>query len=192
MRCSLVATALAVAALACPAAALAEPLPSGSLGIVTGIVAGTGADAKRLGVGWYMYGGQAAWQPTSTDRPYGYTVRWSTMLGRLYGADAAEIDDTLSTVQMDLTAGMRFRPWTTPRRYLTARIGAELLRANEPIIISSDADAEARRAFVGGIASVGFDQYIYNFLLSVDVRYGLIGDGPSQLALLVGFAVTGP
>ena len=182
--------AAAVVALACPAAA--DPMPSGSLGVVTGNVAGTGADAKRLGVGVYMYGGQAAWQPMSTDRAFGYTIRWSTMLGRLYDADAAEIDDTLSTVQMDLTAGLRFRPWSTPRRYLTARIGAELLRANEPIVISDDPDAEARRAFVGGIASVGFDQYIYNFLLSVDVRYGLVGDGPSQLALLVGFGVTGP
>ena len=35
-----------------------------------------------------------------------------------------------------LTAGMRFRPWSTPRRYLTARIGAELLRATEPIEVS--------------------------------------------------------
>jgi hypothetical protein len=183
---------VAAAAVAFLAPAAADPMPSGSLGIVTGIVAGTGADAKRLGVGVYQYGAQASWQPTSTDRAYGYTVRWSTMLGRLYGADAAQIEDQLFTVQMDLTAGMRFRPWTTPRRYLTARVGAELLRTNEPIPDSDEPGAEMRRAFVGGIASVGFDQYIYDFMLSVDVRYGLIGDGPSQLALLVGFGVTGP
>src|SRR5262245_38319263 len=103
--------------LTCPIAA-ADPMPSGSLGVVSGIVAGTGADAKRLGVGWYQYGGQASWQPTSTDRPYGYTIRWSTMLGRLYGANAAQIDAKLSTVQMDLTLGARYRPWSTPRRYL--------------------------------------------------------------------------
>jgi hypothetical protein len=139
-----------------------------------------------------MYGGHASWQPMSTDRSYGYTIRWSTMIGRLYGADAAEIDETLSTVQMDLTVGMRYRPWTTPRRYLTARVGAELLRANEPIQISDDPNAEMRRAFVGGVAMIGLDQYVYSALLSVDVRYGVIGDGPSQLALLVGFGVTGP
>lgn len=183
-------TGALLAALASPAAA--DPMPSGSLGIVSGVVAGTGADAKRLGVGWYRYGGQAAWQPTSTDRAYGYTIRWSTMLGKLYGADAAQIEDTLSTLQMDLTIGLRYRPWATPRRYLTLRIGAELLRTNEPIPTSDDPGAEMRRAFVGGIAGVGFDQYIYNFLLSVDVRYGLIGDGPSQAAFLVGFGVTGP
>lgn len=178
-----------VVALACPAAA--EPMPPGSIGIVTGTVAGTGADAKRLGVGFY-YGGHAAWQPTDTDRRYGYTLRWSTMLGRLYGAEAAQIENQLQTVQMDLTVGARFRPWSTPRRYLTARIGAELLRANEPIPLSDEPGGAMQRAFVGGIASLGFDQYIYNFLLSVDVRYGLIGDGPNQLALLVGFGVTGP
>jgi hypothetical protein len=186
---------VAIAALACaawPTVSAAENMPSGSLGLVTGVVAGTGADAKRLGFGFYQYGGQASWQPTSTDRPYGYTIRWSTMLGRLYGADAAQVDDKLSTVQMDLTLGVRYRPWSTPRRYLTARIGAQLLRANEPIPDSDDPDAEMRRAFVGGIAGVGLDQYISSFLLSVDVRYGLIGDTPSQLALLVGFGVTGP
>lgn len=183
--------AAVVVALALASPAAADPMPSGSLGLVTGVIAGTGADAKRLGVG-YQYGARASWQPTSTDRSYGYTVRWSTLLGRLYGASAAQIEDELFTVQMDLTAGMRFRPWTTPRRYLTARIGAGLLRANEPIPVSDDPAAEMRRAFVGGIACVGFDQYIFDFLLSVDVRYGLIGDGPSQLALLVGFGVTGP
>lgn len=182
--------AACVVALAYPASA--DPLPSGSLGVVTGVVAGTGPDAKRLGVGVYQYGGQASWQPTSTDRPYGYTLRWSTMLGRLFGAEAAQIEDELFTVQMDLTLGMRYRPWTNTRRYLTARVGAELLRANEPIQISDDPAAEMRRAFFGGIASVGLDQYFFNFLVSVDVRYGLIGDGPSQVALLIGFGVTGP
>ena len=39
-------------------------MPSGSLGIVTGIVAGTGAAAKQRGVGVYQYGAQASWQPT--------------------------------------------------------------------------------------------------------------------------------
>jgi hypothetical protein len=184
--------AAAAVALACPALAAAENLPSGSLGGVTGVPAGTGADAKLMGVG-FLYGLQAAWQPMSTDRAYGYTLRWATMISTLYNASSAQVENTLSTVTMDLTLGMRFRPWATPRRYLTARVGASLLRANEPIPDSSDPAAEMRRSFVGGIASVGFDQYVYSFgLLSVDVRYGLIGDGPSQVTLLVGFGLVGP
>jgi hypothetical protein len=172
--------------------AAAETLPSGALGIVGGVPAGTGADAKLMGVG-YQYGLQASWQPTSTDRSLGYTIRWATLIGSLYNASAAQVEDTLSTVTMDLTVGVRFRPWATPRRYLTARAGASLLRANEPIPDSDDPSAEMRRAFVGAIGVVGFDQYLGSVgLFSVDVRYGLIGDGPSQISLLVGFGVVGP
>ena len=115
------------------------------------------------------------------------------MFGRNYGGTAAQIDSKLSTLQMDVTVGLRYRPWATPRRYLTMRAGVELLRTNEPIPTSSDAGAEMRRAFLGGVASVGLDQYLWSFaMLSVDVRYGTIGGGPSQIALVVGLGVVGP
>ncbi len=171
--------------------ALADELPPGTIGILAGGVSGTGADAKRLGAG-FQYGGQAAWQPMSTDRPWGWSVRWATLFGRVYGGNAAQIESTLQTVQMDLMVGLRYRPWSTPRRYLTARGGAQLLRANEPIAVSSEPNAAMQRAFIGGAASVGLDQYLYNFMINIDVRYGLFGDGPNQLALIVGIALTGP
>lgn len=172
--------------------ALAEPMAAGSVGVVFGPVSGTGADAKRLGAG-IQYGGQATWQPMSTDRPFGYSLRWATMFGRVYGGTAAQIDDSLSTVQMDLMVGLRYRPWTTPRRYLTVRAGAGLLRANEPIPTdTADGTDMMKRSFLGGVASVGLDQYVYNFLLNIDVRYGLIGSGPSQVSLVIGFGLTGP
>jgi hypothetical protein len=179
-----------VVLLAAPRAG-ADSLPPGTIGIVAGGVSGTGADAKRLGAG-YQFGGQAAWQPMSTDRSWGWSLRWATLFGRIYGGNAAQIESTLQTVQMDLMAGIRYRPWSTPRRYLTARIGGQLLRANEPIATSSDADAQMHRAFIGGAASVGLDQYLYNVMLNIDVRYGLIGDGPNQVALVIGLALTGP
>lgn len=183
---------VAAAAVTLASSAAAENLPSGALGVVGGVPAGTGADAKLMGVG-YQYGLQASWQPTSSDRAYGYTVRWATLIGSLYNASAAQVENTLSTVTMDLTVGMRFRPWATPRRYLTARASASLLRANEPIPDSDDPSAEMRRSFVGGIGVVGFDQYVASFgLFSVDVRYGLIGDGPSQITLMFGFGMVGP
>lgn len=181
--------AAVVVALAHPAGA--EPMPSGTIGIVAGPISGTGADAKRLGAG-FQYGGQAAWQPMSTDRTWGWSLRWATLFGRTYGGNAAQISSTLRTVQMDLMAGLRFRPWSTPRRYLTARAGAQLLRVNEPIPRSSDPDGDMQRAFIGAVASVGLDQYLYSFLLNIDVRYGLIGTGPSQLAFVIGVGLTGP
>jgi len=178
--------ALVVGVVLCTSAAAAEPLPSGALGLVSGAVAGTGSDAKRIGAGYYQFGMQASWQPTTSERRLGWTLRWGTMFGTLYGGDAAMIDPSLKTVQMDLTLGARIRPWAASSRFLTARGGGELLRMNEPVPPSN------HRAFVGGIASVGFDQYLSAFLLSIDVRYGLIGSHPSELALLVGIAVAGP
>ncbi len=184
MRLALVVTAVLVAA---APAARAESLPPGSLGFVFGVLSGTGADAKRLGFGYYQFGMQAAWQPIATERAWGWSLRWGTMFGTLYNGSAAQIDTELHTMQMDLSVGLRFRPWQTPTRYLTARIGGELLRANEPI------PPLMHRAFVGGIATVGLDQYVGRFLFNVDVRYGLIGnDGPRELALLLGVGVTGP
>ena len=177
--------ACVVVALASPARA--EELPPGTIGFVFGVLSGTGADAKRLGFGFYQFGMQAAWQPQATERAWGWSVRWSTMFGTLYNGSAAQIDSQLHTMQMDLQVGLRFRPWKTPSRYLTARVGGELLRSNEPI------PPLMQRAFIGGIASVGLDQYIGGFMFDVDVRYGLIGnDGPRELALLVGVGVTGP
>ena len=192
MRLHLVAAAVVCGLAAVAAPAQSEPLPPGAIGPILGGVSGTGADAKRLGAG-VQYGAQASWQPMSSDRSWGWALRWATMFGRNYGGTAAQIDSKLSTLQMDVTVGLRYRPWATPRRYLTMRAGVELLRTNEPIPTSSDAGAEMRRAFLGGVASVGLDQYLWSFaMLSVDVRYGTIGGGPSQIALVVGLGVVGP
>ena len=167
--------------------ARAERLPNGAIGFVSGVMAGTGADARRLGFGFYQFGMQASWQHTDTEQWWGWSLRAGTMFGRLYGGNAAMIESELSTLQMDLSVGMRFRPWRTPTRYLTARLGGELMRANEPI------PPLEQRAFLGGIASAGLDQYLGGFMLSVDVRYGLIAnEGPRTIALLVGVGLVGP
>jgi hypothetical protein len=187
MRRALVVTAV-LATVGAPApSARAEQLPPGTLGFVFGVMSGTGADAKRLGFGIYQFGMQAAWQPMTTEQWIGYSVRWATMFGTLYNGDAARIEPELHTVQMDLMVGLRFRPWQTPTRYLTARVGGELMRTNEPI------PPLMQRVFVGGIASVGLDQYFGGFMFNVDVRYGLIApEGPKELALLIGIGLAGP
>jgi hypothetical protein len=187
MRRALVVTAMIGALASRTQPARADELPPGTIGFVFGVLSGTGADAKRLGFGYYQFGMQASWQHTNTDNWWGWSIRAGTMFGTLYGGSAAQIDTALHTMQMDLTVGIRFRPWKTPSRYLTARVGGELLRSNEPI------PPLMNRAFVGGIASVGLDQYVGGFMFNVDVRYGLIAkEGPSELALLVGVGLTGP
>jgi hypothetical protein len=181
---------------AAAAPAAAEPLAPGAIGVAFGLHSGTGAAAKVLGFGYYEFGGQASWQPTSPERRWGFTARISTLFGTSPqkwffmsspNSSAAQVSD-LHTVQMDATIGLRLRPSSNLSRFLTFRAGAQALRANQPIPPLN------QRAFVGAIASVGLDQYLGNAaLLSIDVRYGtLVGDSPDQIALLAGIAVVGP
>ena len=162
-----------------------EPLPSGSLGLLFGVGAGTGAYANRLGVGYHQFGGQAAWQPMATERRVGWSLKWSFLFGTMYYADSARIDLYLRTLQMDLMAGLRIRPGTNPRRYVALRGGVELFRANELIAPNNS------RAFVGPVAAAALEQYAFGaFLFNVDVRYGLIGSGPSEIAVLAGASIS--
>lgn len=167
----------------------AEPLPSGSMGLVFGAAAGTGADANRLGVGYIAYplSFQAAWQPMTTERRVGWTARWTTIFTSSYAADAAQVAD-LETMQMDLTLGVRVRPGANLRRYLTLRGGGGLFRANQRI------PPEMQRAFLGGVVSAGVQQYFIGtrFMIDLDVRYGLIGNGPSAIAVTAGISIAGP
>lgn len=186
--------ALAAALLVLTATAAAEPVKPGALGIFTGVIAGTGADNKRIGEGLFEFGAQASFQPTRSENWYGPTLRWSTMFGILWNGSASHIEPSLRTVQMDFTGGVRLRPWEGKLRYFTLRGGVELLRANEPI---PNADSmTGQRAYVGIVGCAGYDHYLGSAaMLSFDVRYaGIanIGGGPQSLSLMVGIAVVGP
>ncbi len=185
MRALLPLLALAVVLAAAPVRA--EPLPSGSLGVLFGAGGGTGRYARSLGLGYHQFGGQAAWQPMRTERRIGWSLKWSFVFGRMYDADSARIDIILRTLQMDVMAGLRIRPGSNPRRYLALRGGVELFRSNELI------EPDHQRAFVGPVAAAAIEQYAFGaFLFNVDVRYGLIGTGPAEIALLVGASISVP
>jgi hypothetical protein len=183
------AVALAVAAataLAAPSVARAEPLPPGALQVAGGGVSGVGVDAARMGFG-IAGGGQAAWQPMQTQQRVGWTVRWTTMFGRDYNASAARISQPLLTVTGDLTVGVRVRPGVKPGRYVTLRGGFELLRTDQII------PTQNVRDFAGPTASIGIDQYFWgDGIFSVDVRYGMIVNGPTQVALVLAVGLAGP
>jgi hypothetical protein len=177
--------ALAAVALLVPAVAAAEPLPPGSIGLWGSLVSGTGADAGRLGQG-FQWGGAAAWQPMNTNQRIGWSAKTSFAFGWMYNGSAPSVGDKLLTLQMDFEVGLRIRPGVDPNRYVTLRGGIELLRANQVL------PPDMERAFVGGVASIGFDQYAYGFLFSVDVRTSQIGTGPTSIALMFGAGKTGP
>jgi hypothetical protein len=187
MRSAVGALAVAAAVGLAPRPAAAETLPDGSMGLLFGVGGGTGASARRLGLGIHPFGGQAAWQPMTTDRRYGWSVKWDFLFGTMYGAEAARIDSVLRTLQMDFLVGLRVRPGTSPARYLAVRAGVELLRTNEVI------PPTGQRAFVGPVADLALEQYAFGVaLINVDVRYGLIGEGPGEIALLVGASFSVP
>jgi hypothetical protein len=176
---------LCVLGVALAGPARADTLPPGSLGLVVGAASGTGIDASRLGFG-YQVGGQAAWQPISSEQRVGWALKWSFVFGTMYDAAAASVNDELLTLQMDLLVGIRVRPGVNPSRYLALRAGGELLRTNQTV------PPKMHRAFAGGVASVGIDQYAYGFLFNVDVRVSQIGTGPTIIALMFGAGKTGP
>jgi hypothetical protein len=168
----------------------AEPLPPAVIELIGGATSGAGADAKTLGFG-YVFGAQAAWQPMSTERRWGWSVRWSTLFGGLYNGRAEQVNPPLRTVQMDGTLGLRFRPWATPARYLTARAGIGLLRLNDPVRTGNTPES-GQREFVGPVAAVGVDQYLGSLVLGLDLRAGLLANGPAQLAVVVRVGWAGP
>jgi methyl coenzyme M reductase beta subunit len=85
---------------------------------------------------------------------------------------------------MDFMAGLRLRPGANPRRYLALRGGVELFRSNEVI-------ERNQRAFVGPVAAAAIEQYAFGaFMFNVDVRYGLIGAGPAEIALFAGVSIS--
>jgi hypothetical protein len=185
MRSAAALSLCVLAAAASPASA--EPLPSGSLGVMFGAGGGTGKYARSLGMGYFQFGAQAAWQPMTTERRIGYSLKWSFAFGTMYDADSARVDLYLRTLQMDFLAGLRIRPGDSRARYLALRGGVELFRANQPIMPDNS------RAFVGPVLDAAFEQYAFGAMLfNVDVRYGLIGSGPVEIALFVGASISVP
>lgn len=184
MRALVVMVGLAIAV-----PAHAEPLPSGALGVMAGVGSGTGSYAKKLGFGYHQFGGQAMWQPMTTTQRIGWSLKWTVLFGTMYEAESARVNVNLLTLQMDVMAGLRIRPGVNPSRYLALRGGIELFRANEGIV--ADGSNNAQRAFLGPVADASFEQYAFGaFLFNVDVRYGLIGSGPAEIALLVGASIS--
>jgi hypothetical protein len=188
---------LVVMALALPARA--EPLPPGSIGLVGALASGTFADASRLGYG-YQVGAQAAWQPMRTEHRLGFSVKWSFVFGTMYSADSARVGDELLTFHMDVMAGLRIRPGDSATRYITLRVGPQMLRTNQVIPSMED---QTQRAFFGAAASIGLDQYGGlpwlggRFLWSLEARLcqidiPFVRSSPTTLAIMLGLGKTGP
>jgi hypothetical protein len=158
--------------------AQAERLPSGTIGASTVVMTGTGSTRKQLGVGFGI-GFTAAWQPMRADQFIGYGIRWSTQFlffNYLDQADAARINSRLKMYQADL--GVRARVTIAPRNFLTLGGGLALLRSTEPVV------AQGTKSWAGPFGAIGFERYVLGgLLMTIDLRYGLLTQGPTSLGL---------
>lgn len=182
LRCLSLALVAVVASTATRGHAESDRLPSTSLGVTTGIVAGAGPSAKPLGFGFAL-GFAAAVQPMRSDQRLGWSVRWSSLFqyqNILSNATAARISGDVRLYQADVVFRGRFAPTERSGTYLTAGVGVSLLRANQPV------PPDSQRVWAGGLVTLGVDKYVWSgFLLSLDARFGLIGNGPTTFATLL-------
>jgi hypothetical protein len=182
LRYSTVVVVALVAGLTTTANAESDRLPSTSLGAITGVVAGAGPSAKPLGVGFAL-GFSAAVQPMRSDQRLGWSLRWSSLFqyqNILSNATAARISGDVRLYQADVVFRGRFAPTDRSGTYLTGGVGLSLLRSNQPV------PPDSQRVWAGGIVTLGVDKYVWSgFLLSLDARFGLIGNGPTTIATLL-------
>jgi hypothetical protein len=182
-RCRLLIACVGLLLLAWSAAASADGLPSGSVGAVVGAQSGTAGSYKPLGIG-VAYGLTAAWQPMAEEQRLGWGLRWSAMFGYFPTGTSARVSGVLRLVELDLVARLRIAPTLKPGRYLTAGVGASLVRSNEPICRTGEVCKT--RAFAGPIATLGYEHNAWGAVLfGVDLRYGPIETVSSSIGLLV-------
>jgi len=184
----IVTAALAASA---PRAASADDLPRGRLGIVVGLRNGLGELADDYGLG-YVYGVDAGWQLTSTDRRWGLAVHWSILwadfdwLGE-WGLDPASVTGQLDVLELDGGLRLRVAPRADIGRYLTVSASGSLLRSNVPLPPAS------KRSYFGPALGLGVEQYFASgsVLVSAEVRYGIIeivDPVPGSVSFFIGTA----
>jgi hypothetical protein len=171
--------ALALTAAHAPPAR-ADEVPSGRLAGVVGIRTGTGSLDDHFGLGG-VYGVEAAWEPLPEGRRVGYAIVWGLLRGD-FGSDPAAITGQLDIIELSLGARLRFAP-REPARSLFIGGGGALLRANTPL------PPDQRRDYAGGFVGFGVEQRIWKLMMTLEVRYGLLGTGPGLLSVQLGAGI---
>jgi hypothetical protein len=169
---------VALAVLLASGTARADEMPKGRMAAAFGIRNGTEALGSDFGLG-VLYGVQAAWEPMPDGSRIGYAIQWEVLRGD-FGNDPAAITGGLEILEMSLGARLRFAP-QDPARTLFLGGGGSLLRSNAPL------PPDEKRNYAGGFAGLGLEQLVYRrALLTLEVRYGLIGNGPGSLSVVLG------
>ncbi|MCE9576773.1 MAG: hypothetical protein K8W52_26745 [Deltaproteobacteria bacterium] len=170
----------ALVALAPAGRAAADALPSGSIGLVTGVRQGVGATSSTFGLG-ALWGVEAGYQPMSTSQRVGWAVRWRVLFSGYLSGQSDNLAGNLRAVEVDGGTGLRIAPRPGLLRYLDVGAGVSLLRSNIPLLPPS-----RQRAYLGPYVSVGLEQYVGSQVITFELRVGVLGTGPTTLSAIAG------
>jgi len=180
-RAAVICAAVALLSASAPPAAANSEIPRGKFGVLAGLRQHTGELGNQYGFGW-LIGLSAGYQPPLGDSRFSIGGDWGVLWGRFNSDDPSIALDQLFLVEMHF--GLKFRAALTESepRFITASSGVTLVRADAAI------PPDEKKIYAGGYAAVGIDQYLANrYLVALEARYGLIGNGPASLTLLLSF-----
>lgn len=167
----------------------ADELPAGRIGVSLGVRQGLGALGADFGVG--VVGSiEAGYHPTRLDQRVSFGASWAVRRS-WFGEDEASIAGVLHLLELDFGGRMRVAQELRAARFVVLGAGASLLRANVPLLSGGS------RSHVGPYGSLGFEFYFREprlgieqpFLVSVDVRYGVLIGGPDSVSWSLGISL---
>jgi hypothetical protein len=163
-----------------------EDLPRGSLGLAFAFRRNLAPLEERYGLG-YLAGVVGGYQITRPGDLVTVGVIWSTLLGRsrfLFGWFRDDADDIatgpLKYLEVSLGLKVRYRLTELWPVFLGLTGGGTLLRTHVPVPPTDD------RRNLGGFAGACVETYVLgNVLVDLEARYGLLGDGPRGVELIL-------
>jgi hypothetical protein len=157
-------------------------LPAGKWGLIGALRQNIGELGDSYGFGW-LWGFAAGYQPTRPGDAFSFGLDWSVLFGRSYASQPTIPDDPLLAVEMSFGTRVRTALGEEAPRFLVGSAGLTLLRTNVPVPPDGD------RLYVGGYGGFGVEQYVLgDMLVGLDARFGLFGDGPVGLTLMLSIA----
>ena len=160
-----------------PDQATEAELPSGKWGFIGGLRQNVGELGGMYSFGW-LWGLAAGYQPTRPGQSLSVGFDWSAMFGRFYASQVGIADDPLKVVEMSFGTRVRTAVGEESPRFLAGTAGLTVMRTSAPVPPGND------RLYVGGYVGFGVEQYLGSWLVGLEARFGLLGNGPSGLTLV--------
>ncbi|RMH42483.1 MAG: hypothetical protein D6689_08085 [Deltaproteobacteria bacterium] len=178
-----------VCAVAAPRAATAQEsdVPQVRFALALAGRGNLGEFGSRFDRGW-LWGVEAGWQPGRLG--VAWAIQWSVpqwaavpLGGSFSTGDPAIVDEIVSIMEMSLGPRIRWPLSDRVPHFALLAGGATLMRTSIPI------PPDARRSYLGPYAALGYEQLLAGrYMVGVEVRYEMIGVGPSSIGARLSLA----